>query len=91
MNVEVRSERNDAEGADKRQRVVDTKSIVRPGYLRQADAARYMGISVRTLSDWMRRHIVSYSKVTHRVCLFKQADLDAMIERVKIKAIGEAM
>ena len=36
----------------------------------------------------MRNRIVPYSKLSHRVCLFKQADLDAAMDRFKTEAIG---
>jgi len=65
------------------------KSTVRPGYIRKADAARYLGISVRTLTDWMQQHIVPFIKISHRVCLFRQADLDTAMDRLRIKAVGE--
>ena len=61
---------------------------VRPGYIRKADAAKYLGVSIRTLTEWMRNRIVPYYKLSHRVCLFKQADLDAAMDRFKTEAIG---
>ena len=57
-----------------------------PGYLRKADAARYLGIAERTLSEWMRRRLVPYVKVSHRVCLFKQVALDAAMDRLTVRA-----
>lgn len=65
------------------------KSTVRPGYIRKADAARYLGISIRTLTLWMQQHVVAYMKMSHRVCLFKLADLDAAMSRFRLKAVGE--
>ena len=66
-----------------------SKPIIRPGYLRKADAAKYLGISVRTLSQWMQQHFVAHIKVSHSVCLFKLADLDAAMGRFRLKAVGE--
>lgn len=62
---------------------------VQPGYMRKADAARYLGISVRTLTQWMQQHIVAYIKMSHRVCLFKKVDLDMAMGRFRLKAVGE--
>jgi len=66
-----------------------TDAVVRPGYMRKAAAARYLGISVRTLSKWMAERIIAFSKVSRRACLFRQADLDAAMGRFRLAAVGE--
>ena len=66
-----------------------THPPVTPGYLRREDAAKYLGISLRTLSDWQRRRIVPYSKISHRVCLFKKESLDRAVERLVVLAVGD--
>lgn len=65
------------------------EDAVRPGYVRKADAAKYLGISVRTLSKWMSGRIIAFSKVSRRACLFRQADLDAAMDRFRLAAVGE--
>jgi len=67
----------------------ETTRGVSPAYLRKADAARYLSISIRTLTEWMQKRIVPYIKLSHRVCLFRQADLDAAMNRFRTTAIGE--
>ncbi len=62
--------------------------VVRPGYLRKADAAKYLNVSIRTLTEWMQKRIVPYAKLSHRVCLFRQADLDTAMNRFRTEAIG---
>lgn len=64
-------------------------SLIKPGYVRRAEAAKYLGISIRTLSEWMSMHLIAYSKISHRVCLFRLKDLDAAVERLRLKAVGE--
>jgi len=59
------------------------------GYLRKTDAAVYLGISPRTLSNWMRMRIVAYVKPARRVLLFRKNDLDAAMERFRVRAAGE--
>jgi len=59
------------------------------GYLRKRPAAKYLGISPRTLNDWMRRRLVAYTKVSHRVVVFRLKDLDAAMERLRVAAVGE--
>ncbi len=63
--------------------------ITQPGYMRKAAAAKYLGISVRTLSKWMVERIIAFSKVSRRACLFRQADLDAAMDRFRLSAVGE--
>lgn len=63
--------------------------IIKPGYLRPAAAAQYMGITVRTLSNWVRARMVAQIKPSNRVCLFRISDLDAALNRFRIRAIGE--
>ncbi len=61
---------------------------VRPGYLRREDAARFLGVSLRTLAEWQSEKRVPFAKMSHRVCLFKIADLERTIDRLTIKAAG---
>ena len=70
-------------------RTVVTTPIILPGYLRKGDAAKYLNISVRTLTDWMRCGIVAYMKLSRKVCLFRQADLDSAMARYRVRAVGE--
>jgi len=70
-------------------RSVTTTPIVLPGYLRKEDAAKYLNISIRTLTDWMRCGIVAYMKLSRKVCLFRQADLDSAMTRYRVRAVGE--
>ncbi|MBL7114693.1 MAG: helix-turn-helix domain-containing protein [Kiritimatiellae bacterium] len=59
---------------------------MKPGYLRKNDAAQYLGISERTLNEWMARRLIPFAKVSHRVCLFKVAEIDAAIEKITVRA-----
>jgi excisionase family DNA binding protein len=62
---------------------------VKPGYLRAAGAARYLGVSVRTLTNWVRARMIAQIKPSSRVSLFRIADLDAALNRFRTRAIGE--
>lgn len=59
------------------------------GYFRRAGAARYLGVSVRTIGEFQRRHIVPFAKISSRCVLFKREDLDKAIERFRVACIGE--
>jgi len=58
-----------------------------PGYLRCEGAAEYLSISLRTLAEWKAEKRIPYAKMSHRVCLFKIADLDKAIARLTIGAM----
>ena len=63
---------------------------IRPGYLRRSGAAKYLGISIRSLADLQAKRIVSFSKLGARTCLFKISDLDATVASFRQDAIGGA-
>lgn len=58
------------------------------GFLRCEDAARFLGVSVRTLATWQSEKRIPYAKMSHRVCLFKVADLEKTVDRLTVKAAG---
>jgi excisionase family DNA binding protein len=57
--------------------------------MRKAEAARYLGISVRQLTEMMKRNVVPFAKISHRICLFKSEDLDRAISRFRVEVHGE--
>ena len=59
------------------------------GYLRKSEAAKYLRVSIRTMTTLMRRHKVPFIKLTGRLCLFRMSDLDRALDRFRIKAVGE--
>jgi excisionase family DNA binding protein len=62
---------------------------INPAFMRRAEAAKYLGISSRTLSDWQAKRVVPYAKVGRKVYLFRRTDLDAAMARFSVRAIGE--
>jgi len=64
--------------------------IIRPGYLRRAAAAKYLGVSLRTLGNLQATRMVPFSKLGERTCLFRISDLDAMVARFRQDCIGGA-
>jgi len=61
---------------------------VDPAYLRREDAARYLNVSTRTVSDWQRRRIIAHVRVAPKCVLFKRSDLDAAMQRFTVDAVG---
>jgi len=69
---------------------IDNNSNVKLcGYIRRKEAANYLGISIRTLSNLQSRRIIPFVRLGHRLTLFRIADLDRAMKRFTIKAVGE--
>lgn len=60
-----------------------------PGYLRRNEAAQYLGVAPRTLSDWQRRRMVPFIRAGRKCVLFRVTDLDAAMGRFRVAAVGE--
>ncbi len=66
-----------------------SKNIVPLRYLRPAQVVSEFSVSRRTLSNWQRRRILSFSKIG-RTVLFRRADVEAALDRFRVSAVGEA-
>ena len=58
------------------------------GYLRRAQAANYLSISIRTLANLQNARAISFSKIGKSV-LFRITDLDNFVSKFRVNAIGE--
>ena len=59
------------------------------GFLRPAQAAKYLGVSVRCLSQWQARRVVPFIKAGRKLVLFRRDDLDSAMNRFRQAAVGE--
>jgi len=66
---------------------VETAANFNKPFLRPDEAAAFLGVSRRTLSNLQRRKTVSYAKL-NRVVIFKTTDLLAAVERFRVHAVG---
>lgn len=57
-------------------------------YLRRREAARYLGVSPRTISDWQAQRRIPHIKVGRRCVLFRVVDLDKAMAKLTVDAIG---
>lgn len=65
--------------------IVDKPTV---GYIRRAEAAKYLGVAERTLSDWQARRIVPFVRVGRKCVMFSRQDLDRAMEKFKVEAAG---
>lgn len=59
------------------------------GYMRKAEAAAFLGVTVRHVSNLMHRRAIPYYKLGRRLVLFRQADLERAIGRFRVEAVGD--
>ncbi len=59
------------------------------GYYRKKEVAVYLGVSLRQVTELMRRRVLPYSKLGGRLVLFRRADVDAAVDKFRISAVGE--
>lgn len=59
-----------------------------PGYLRRADAAKYLGISVRSIAEIQRKRMVPFARLGARTVVFRVADLDKFVSDRMQSAAG---
>jgi excisionase family DNA binding protein len=65
------------------------KELIKPGYLRRNQAARYLGVSLRTIGNLQTARRLPFSKIGEKSILFKVTDLDAFVMSYRQNAIGE--
>jgi predicted site-specific integrase-resolvase len=57
-------------------------------YLRYPDMAQELGVSPRTLKNWVADRLVPYVKI-NRVVLFEPSKVKAALERLERKAVSK--
>ncbi len=77
---------HDAKGYE---RAIDMIPAQAPAYLRKADAAKYLSVSLRTISHWKKRGLLAFSKPVPKVCLFAVSDLEKAMRRFRTEAAFE--
>ncbi len=50
------------------------------GYMRRKEASAYLGISERTLGDWMKSGRVPYRRLGKKLVLLRRDELDAALD-----------
>ena len=66
----------------------DTGAALPRLYLRPDEAARVIGISRRTLSEWQSSRVIGFRRIG-RTILFSVADIQTAIDRYRIAPVGE--
>jgi len=56
-------------------------------YLRKAEAAEYLSVSIRTITEWQKRGLIAFHKPAKKVCIFAVADLDRAMRKYRVEAV----
>lgn len=64
------------------------KTKTKPAFLRPGDAAKYLGVSARTIRAWQTQRLLPFARMSKRCVLISVADLDAAVEKFRVEAIG---
>lgn len=57
-------------------------------YFRREQAAEYLNVSPRTISDWQHKRLIPVIKAGRKCVLFKRDDLDKAMNKLTIQAVG---
>ena len=57
-------------------------------YMRRNAAARYLGVSPRTISDWQRKRLIPFIKPAKKCTIFKRDQLDRAMEKMVVQSVG---
>jgi len=57
-------------------------------YLRKDELAEVLGVSMRTITNWMNGRVIPFIKVG-RTVLFRRGDVDQALQRFTFRAVGD--
>ena len=57
-------------------------------YMRRPAAAKYLGVSVRTVSAWQKRRLIPYIKAGRKCTIFNRDQLDRAMEKLVVRSVG---
>ncbi len=60
---------------------------INPAFIRRDEAAKYCGVSRRTISEWQARRVIPFIRMGRKCVLFKRADLDKALGKFEVRAV----
>ena len=57
-------------------------------YMRRAAAAKYLGVSPRTISDWQKKRLIPFIKPARKCTIFKRDELDRAMAKLTVQSVG---
>jgi excisionase family DNA binding protein len=66
-----------------------TNEPIEPLFVRKAELARLLGVSLRTVDDWLARRLIPYVAVSSRLHLFNVQEVEeALRKQFGVEAAG---
>jgi excisionase family DNA binding protein len=66
-----------------------TNEAIEPRFVRKAELAPLLGVSVRTVDDWLARRLIPYVAVSSRLHLFNVQEVEeALRKQFGVEAAG---
>lgn len=56
--------------------------------LKAGQAAQYLGISRRALTDFSQAGLIAYSRISNRLFLYRKRDLDAFLDAHRVGGVA---
>jgi excisionase family DNA binding protein len=53
------------------------------GYMRKAAVAKYLGVTLQTVSNLMRQKKLPFHKLSRKLVLFRLRDIDAAMDKLR--------
>ena len=58
-----------------------TNEAIEPLFVRKAELARLLGVSLRTVDDWLARRLIPYVAVSSRLHLFNVHEVEEALRK----------
>ena len=58
-----------------------TNEAIEPRFVRKAELARVLGVSLRTVDDWLARRLIPYVAVSSRLHLFNVQEVEEALRK----------
>jgi len=58
-----------------------TNEPIEPRFVRKAELARVLGVSVRTVDEWLARRLIPYVAVSSRLHLFNVQEVEEALRK----------
>ncbi len=55
-------------------------------YMTRPEAAKYLGVAPRTISEWQSRGVIPFLKLGRKCVRFRTSDLDRAMDRFMVEA-----
>jgi excisionase family DNA binding protein len=85
MDIGLKRGEGKAMNETRRETMRKVNTSIQPEFMRREDAANYLGVSTRTISNWQALRIIPHVKAGKKCVLYKKSEIDAAMEKMTIR------